>query len=130
VKMRKVRYAQHVPGKIERHCAAFLTQSGQVILVGSIFDESESIWPIFNSSDAVRLANDIMKAKKKSVRIAPILQGLGVVAWESTKYDETLVAMAKAGQLINAVVIENIPDSVEELQRFASDTLKQSPTSG
>jgi ribosomal protein L19 len=123
MKIRKVKYAQPVPGKIERHCAAFLTQSGQVILVGSILGE-QGIWPIFNSGDAIRLAKDIMEGKKKSVRIAPILQGLGVVAWESTKYDETLVAMAKAGQLINAVVIENVPDSMDELQRFAGDVLR------
>jgi hypothetical protein len=126
LKIRKVKYAQPVPGKIERHCAAFLTQSGQVILVGSIFDEREGMWPIFNSGDAIRLAKDIMEGKEKSVRIAPIFQGIGVIAWESTKYDKTLVGMAKAGQLINAVVIENIPDSVEELQHFASNALKES----
>jgi len=126
MEIRKVRYAKSVPGKIEHHCAAFLTQSGQVILVGSILDEHEGIWPIFNSGDAVRLAKDIMEGKKKSTRIAPILQGLGVVAWESTKYDETLVAMAKDGQLINAIVIENIPDSVEELRHFAGQVLRES----
>ncbi len=126
MKIRKVRYAPRIPGKIERHCAAFLTQTGQVLLVDSFWDSQDNVkWPFYNIGDAVRLASDIMKAKKKSVRIAPILQGLGVVAWESTKYDETLVAMAKAGQLINAVVVENIPDSIEELQHFASNALRE-----
>ncbi len=128
MKIRKVKYAQDIRGKIERHCAAFLTQSGQIIMIGSIFDKREGICPIFNSGDAVRIIKDIMEGKKKSVRIAPILQGIGVVAWETTKYDETLVAMANAGQLINAIVIENIPDSMEELHDFASNALKESST--
>jgi hypothetical protein len=122
MKIRKVKYAQPVPGKIERHCAAFLTQSGQVILVGTILDE-QGIWPILNSGDAVRLASDIMKAKKKSTRIAPVI---GVLAWETSKYDEKLVDMAKTGELINAIVIENIPNSIEELQHFASNALRES----
>ena len=127
MKIRKVQYAQHVPSKIERHCAAFLTQTGEVLLVDSIWDSRDGVsWPFYNIGDAVRLASDIMKAKKKSTRIAPILQGLGVVAWESTKYDETLVDMAKTGELINAIVIENVPDSVEELQRFAGQVLRES----
>ena len=129
MKIRKVRYAPRIPGKIERHCAAFLTQTGQVLLVDSVWDSRDDVnYPFFNVGDAVRLTSDIMKAKKKSTRIAPILQGLGVVAWESTKYDEALVAMAKDRQLINAVVIENIPDSVEELQHFAGQVLRESPT--
>jgi hypothetical protein len=129
MKIRKVRYAPRIPGQIERHCAAFLTQDGQVILVNSIWDSQDSVsWPFYNTSDAVRLASDIMKGKKKSTRIAPIFQGLGVVAWESTKYDETLAAMAKDGQLINAIVVENIPDSVEELQNFAGQVLRESLT--
>jgi len=117
MKIRKVKYAQPVPDKIERHCAAFLTQSGQVILVGFI-----GTWPIFNSGDAIRLAKDIMEGKEKSTRIAPVI---GVLAWETTKYDEKLVDMAKRGELINAIVIENIPDSIEELQRFAGQVLKE-----
>ena len=129
MEIRKVRFAPHIPGKIEHHCAAFLTKTGQVLVVDSVWDSRDGvIWPIFNSGDAVRLAKDIMEGKKKSTRIAPILQGLGVVAWESTKYDETLVAMAKDGQLINAVVVENIPDSVEELQHFAGQVLRESLT--
>ncbi len=51
-----------------------------------------------------------------------------MIAWETAKYDETIVAMAKAGQLINAIVIENIPDSIEELHNFASNSLKESST--
>jgi hypothetical protein len=64
-----------------------------------------------------------MKGKKKSTRFAPII---GALAWESTKYDEILVEMAKNGNLVNAVVIENIPDSTDELQSFASNTLNES----
>jgi hypothetical protein len=72
-----------------------------------------------------------MGGKKKRLRIAPILPLgllLTVAASETTKYDETLVAMAKAGQLVNAIVIENIPDSIEELQRFAVNALREPVT--
>lgn len=124
MKIRKVRYAPRVPDIVERHCAAFLTQTGEVLLVDSVWDSRDGVnYPFFNVGDAVRLASDIMKAKKKSTRIAPII---GALAWESTKYDETLVTMAKEGQLINVVVVENIPDSVEELQHFAGQVLRES----
>lgn len=123
MKIRKVRYTPSNPNKIERHCAAFLTQTGQVLLVDSVWDSRDGVsWPFFNVGDAVRLATDIMKGKASSFRIAPII---GALAWESTKYDKNLVDMAKTGELINAIVIENAPDSVEELQHFASNALKE-----
>jgi len=126
MKIRKVQYAPHIPGKIERHYVAFLPQTGEAILVDAFWDTRDNVrWPFYNTGDAVRLASDIMKGKKKSTRIAPII---GALAWESTKYDETLVEMAKTGNLVNAIVIENIPDSVEELQAFASNVLKESLT--
>ena len=126
MKIRKVRYAPRIPGKIERHCAAFLTQTGQVLLVDSVWDSRDNVnYPFFNIGDAVRFASGLMKGKSSTLRIAPII---GALAWESTKYDKNLVDMAKTGQLINAIVIENIPDSIEELQHFASNALKESLT--
>jgi len=126
MKIRKVQYASRVPGRIERHCAAFLTKNDQVILIDSIWDSRDNVkWNFYNVGDAVHVATDIMKAKNKSTRIAPII---GALAWESTTYDENLVEMAKTGELVNAIVIENIPDSVEELQSFAGQVLRESTT--
>ena len=120
----RVRYAERIPGMIERHCAAFLTSTDEVIIISSILDSrSGDYWPFFNAGDAVRLAKDVMKGKKRSTQIAPII---GIIAWESTHYDEALVSMAKNGHLLNAVVIENIPESVGDLQQFAYKTLKES----
>ncbi len=64
MKIRKVRYAKPDPDKIERHCAAFLTQTGEVNLVRSILDTRLGVCPFFNSGDAARLASDIMRGKK------------------------------------------------------------------
>jgi hypothetical protein len=117
LKVQKVKYAERVPGRVERHCAAFVTQSGKVVIVASVDG-----WPFYNIKDAVRLAENIMKGKKNSTRymILP-----GITSWETTTYDKSLVEMAKAGHLVNAVVIENVPDSEEELQRFAGEVLRE-----
>ena len=124
MKIRKVRYAEpDNRNKIDRHCAAFLTRSGDVILVTAMFDKSDNReYPFFNTGDAVRVARDIMKHKAKSLRIAPII---GAIGFESTSYDANLVEMAKSGQLTNAIVIENISDSEEELKRFARDIMTE-----
>lgn len=125
MKVKKVIFSKIHPGRSKRHCAAFLTTSGQVILVDKFTDEVGDIWPYFNSSDALRLARDVMEGKKKAIRIAPILQGLGVIAWETRKPPKLLVDMAKNRQIVNCVVIENIPDNEEELYHFAMEALKE-----
>lgn len=125
MQIRKLRYAPYVPGKVERHCAAFLTQSGQVIIINSIFDQHEGqSCPFFNSGDAAKIIKKIMSGKKSSTTVWPFPS---VVVWEHTKYSEDLISMAKAGQLVNAAVIENIPESKEELQQVARSALNESP---
>jgi len=64
-----------------------------------------------------------MNGKGSSTSFFPFPIGL---VWEREKYDKQLVDMAKAGELIGCVVIENAPESMEELRRFASDNLKKS----
>lgn len=127
MKIAKVRFAKHTPGIIERHCVAFMTQSGEVVLVDSIFNKRDRVcFPIFNTSDAVRIASDVMRRKASSLRFAPTaLRIAGLVAWERTEYNPNLVEMARTGQLTNVIVIENVPESIEELQRFAGNALRE-----
>ena len=112
MKIRKISYTKHVPGKIEHHYAAFLTRSGEVLLMGHFL----------NSGDAAHVAGNIMKGKASSLTVMPFP---GVVVWEREEYDKNLANLAKSGQLISCVVIENAPDSINELQRFASGVLKE-----
>lgn len=97
MKITKVKYNGTDSYNIARHCAAFLTKTGQVILITSICDDRDGVeWPFFNSGDAVRTAKDIMKAKKKSTSFAPII---GAIAWETAEYNDNLITMAKEGEL-------------------------------
>ena len=112
MRIRKVSYVKHIPNKIEHHYVAFLTESDEVLLMG----------PFLNSGDAQRVAGNIMKGKKSSLSIFP---GIVVWVWEREKYDQRLVDIAKAGKLVNCLVVENAPDSMEELQRFARGILTE-----
>jgi hypothetical protein len=56
MKIRKVRYAQRVPGKIERHFIAFLNRTGEILLMGHFL----------NSGDASHTASKIMEGKNSS----------------------------------------------------------------
>jgi hypothetical protein len=116
LKIRKVRYAPHIPGITERHCAAFFTLTGHVIIIKSTFDKQQGLWPIFNTSTAEKIAKDIIKGKESSISIIPFP---GVIAWETTSYDKNLAGLARSGQLVEVLVIENIPESEDELQQFA-----------
>ena len=124
-----MRYAKATPGRIEYHCAAFLTRSGEVILIGQYVDKGDNITPssdlipFLNSNDAASLAENIMRGKRSTFRVFPFP---GIITTERITYPEDLVEMARSGQLVNAVVIENVPDSIEELERFAGNILRQS----
>ncbi len=111
MKIRKVSYTKHVPDKIEHHYVTFLTESDEILLMG----------PFLNNGDAARVAGNIMKGKASSLTVIPFP---GVVVWEREKYDQRLADMAKAGKLVNCVVVENAPDSIDELQRFAGGVLR------
>ena len=113
MKIRKVQYAQHIPGKIERHYIAFLTKSGEILLMGHFL----------NSGDASHTASKIMEGKKSSTSFFAIPF---LLVWEKEHYDQRFVEMAKAGELVSSVVVENAPDSMEELQRFVSNALNES----
>jgi len=111
MKIRKVRYAQRVPGKIERHYVAFLTRSGEILLMGHFL----------NSGDASHTAGKIMEGKESSTSFFPFPIGL---VWQREHYDKRLAEMAKAGELVGCMVVENAPESIEELQCFASNDLR------
>jgi hypothetical protein len=98
MKITKVKYTGTDSYSIARHCAAFLTKTGQVILITSTWDDRDGVeWPFFNTGDAARTAKDIMKAKKESTSFAPII---GAIAWETSEYNDTLITMAKKGELV------------------------------
>ena len=111
--IRKATYASHQPGKIEHHYVAFLTQSEETIFLG----------PFLNVGHAVSTAKNIMKGKKSSTSFFPFVFGL---VWDTEEYNKDLVGMAKAGELGGCVVLENVPESMEELQGFASNALRES----
>jgi len=115
MKIRKVTYTKHLPGKVERHMIAFLTRSGETVLHGNFL----------NIAHTTSVATHIMKGEKSSTSFFPFPIGL---AWDTEEYNRDLVDMAKAGELIDCVVIENAPDSTEELWRFARRILQESRT--
>lgn len=49
MKIPKAKYAEHVPGTIDYHWAAFVTRTGELVRVE----------PYLNNNDAVRVARDI-----------------------------------------------------------------------
>lgn len=123
MKISSVKYSGSDVYPIERYCAAFLTDEGEVIIVDSTWDGRDNInWPFFNKGDVNRFVKDIMSGKKRSIRIAPII---GAIGWEVSNYNETLVDMAKTGRLVKAIIIEDIPQSVEILHHFAEKALKE-----
>jgi len=115
MKIKKVKYSESLPGVIQHHCVAFFTAQGNVIIIDR---DSEGIF--FNAGIPMRMAKNIMKGKGKSRIVIPFP---GVITWETTTYDEEIVNMAKNGQLVNAIVIENVPESFEELEKFALKVL-------
>jgi len=117
MKINKVKYSENLPGIVQRHCAAFLTDKGDVILIDR---DNEGMF--LNTGIPMRIVKNIMKGKKKSTTVIPFP---GVITWETTTYDENLVNMAKTGQLINAIVIENVPEAFEELEKFALRVLRE-----
>jgi len=113
--MLKVAYKKATPGIVERHFAAFITQTGQIILHG----------PFLNSNHAKKIAGDIMNKKKKS-RSFFILPVVGVMDTEAL--NENLVDMAKNNQLVNCIIIENASDSYDENEKFAMNYFKNAST--
>jgi hypothetical protein len=112
--VKKVTYAKHVPGKVDYHYIAFLTRSGEILLVGGFV----------NSGDAKGVAENIMRGKTSSLNPALLAGGLVLFLLDRERYDKSLVEMAKAGELIDCIVIENAPESSEEILAFADKTFK------
>jgi len=112
--VKKVTYAKHVPGRIDRHYIAFLTRSGEILLAGGFT----------TSGDAKRVAENIMRGKASSLNPALLAGGLVLFLLDREHYDKDLVEMAKAGELIDCIVIENAPESTEEILAFADKTFK------
>jgi len=110
----KVTYANHVPGKVDYHYIAFLTRSGEILLAGHFV----------NSGDAKRVAKNIMRGKTSSFNPALLPGGLVLFLLDREHYDKNLAEMAKAGELIDCVVIENAPESTEEILAFADKVFK------
>jgi hypothetical protein len=111
--VKKVQYSKHIPGAVDHHHIVFLTQSGEMLFTGFFI----------NSGDAKRVAENIMSGKASSSTFVPFP---GVFAFEREKYDKDLVDMAKTGELVDCVVVENAAESVEELLTFADKTFRGS----
>ena len=109
--VRKVPYAKHIPGQIDHHYIAFLTRFGKILLMGFFL----------KSGDAKRVAENIMGGKASSSTFIPFP---GVFVLEREHYDKNLVEMARTGELIDCIVIENAPESTEETLAFADKTFK------
>ena len=114
MRVKKVRYTEHIPGKVDYHYIAFLTASGEVLLMGHFL----------TAGHANKVANGIMSGKKSSSTFIPFP---GVFIYEREKYDENFVNMVKAGEITNCIVVENAPESIEELRHFAGAILKEPP---
>lgn len=117
-----VKYADADRSKIEKHYAAYLTKSDDIIIAG----------PFFNTKYAAKVASDILKGKKSTPKLPlvlciilfALLIGLLLYFLYREKYDESLVHKASSGQLAKALIIENAPDSPEDLRHFAEIALK------
>ena len=111
--VKKVQYAKHILGQVDHHHIVFLTRSGEMLFTGFFL----------KIGDAKRVAERIMSGKASSTTFAPFP---GVFMLEREKYDKDLVDMAKAGELVDCAVVENAPESVEELLTFADKTFRSS----
>jgi hypothetical protein len=111
--VKKVQYAKHVPGMVDHHHIVFLTRSGEMLFTGFFL----------RIGDAKRTAEHIMRGKASSTIFLPLP---GVFMLEREIYDKDLVNMAKTGELVDCVVVENAPESVEELLTFADKTFRSS----
>jgi hypothetical protein len=118
VNVQKIPYKDATPGRIENHYAAFLTRSNDILLFG----------PFLTSNEGKRRANDVLKGKKesRSYFFLPLII-LPVVYIERTteSYNKNLVDLVKENQISNCLIIENAPDSMDELMQFAKNTFKQ-----
>jgi hypothetical protein len=115
--IKKATYAKHVPGKVDYHYIAFLTRSGEILLAGGFV----------NSGDAKGVAKNIMRGKDSSLNPALLPLGLVVFLLSREHYNKDLkdlAEMAKAGELIDCIVIENAPESTDEILAFADKTFK------
>lgn len=115
--VKRVRYADHNPDIVESHCAAFLTKSGKVIIINK-----SGGWPYYNVNEVIRAVKNIMKG---NAQYGSFMALPGIISWETNYFDDNLVNLARNGEIINWVVIENIPDSLEELSKFAGKVLNE-----
>jgi len=114
-------FAEEDCSKINHHYAAYLTKSGDVILKG----------PFLNLGDAETVTNNIMNGKKSEPKV-PLIVALLVLPFVflpiyflyREKYDEALVDMVASGIITEAIVIQNAPDTEDEIKRFAQSALK------
>jgi hypothetical protein len=109
--MKKVRYAEHIPGKVDHHYVVFLTRSGEKIVTGFFL----------TVGDAEKTASHIMRGKESSSTFLPLP---GVFLVEREHYDKDLADMAKAGELVDCLIVENAPDSIDAIIAFSDDRFK------
>jgi len=102
----KVTHQQHVPGQIDHHYVVFLTKRGELVVMGHFL----------RSGEAVNTAQNILAGKSGNTEffILPF-----VAALDRETYSPDIVAIARSGDILSCVVIENAPDSPEEVREAA-----------
>jgi len=118
MKIQKIPFKVATPGQIEYHYAAFLTRTEDILLIG----------PYLNSNELRKMAVNILKGKEESkfyfILPTPIIWIAGT---HTESYDKNIVNLVKTNQISDCVIIENVPDSIDELKQFAKNVFKQMP---
>ena len=118
MKILKIPFKVATPGQIEHHYAAFLTRTEDILLIG----------PYLNSNELRKMAANMLKGKEESnfyfVLPIPIIWIAGKF---TESYDKNIVNLIKTNQISYCVIIENVPDSIDELKQFAKNVFKQMP---